>query len=270
MSKIITDVHTHSNFSPDGYSALEDMLKSACEMGVEYFGVSEHFDYENGKRGYFWADEKKYFPTARDLQKRYEGKLNFLVGAEIGYTPNKNAHWDIQNVLQEYKPDFVVNSVHGMSGLFDGDPNGKARVYGKYLSAVEESLDVPYHYDIVGHLGFIARYAEYEDRKLTYREFKPQLDRIFKKVIEKGKILEVNSKLAPARFEGDPYLFFTPDKSVLKAYYEAGGRKVSYASDAHGVRDIARNREMVVERLKEIGFTHLTVPCQGEHIEIEL
>ena len=120
---MITDVHTHSKFSPDGYSTLEEMIVSACEKGVRYYGVAEHFDYiKSGERGYFWTNEKEYFPTARVLQKKYADKINLLVGAEIGFSKNENACKDAQKFIEDYKPDFIVNSIHGMSGLFDGDP----------------------------------------------------------------------------------------------------------------------------------------------------
>ena len=61
-----------------------------------------------------------------------------------------------------------------------------------------------------------------------------------------------------------------PQKDVQKRYFELGGRKVSFASDAHGVKRIAYNRAAVVALLKEIGFTYITVPCRGEHIKVEI
>jgi len=61
-----------------------------------------------------------------------------------------------------------------------------------------------------------------------------------------------------------------PGEEILRRYYELGGRKVSFGADAHNVERIAEKREEVVALLKQIGFTHVTVPCRGEHIEIEI
>ena len=46
MKTILTDVHTHTKFSPDGRSDIGDMLKAALKKGAAYYGISEHFDYD--------------------------------------------------------------------------------------------------------------------------------------------------------------------------------------------------------------------------------
>ena len=53
-------------------------------------------------------------------------------------------------------------------------------------------------------------------------------------------------------------------------YYQVGGRKVIFAPDAHDAGRIADKRELVAEKLKEIGFTHVTIPVKGKHIELPL
>lgn len=274
MRKILTDVHTHSTFSADGVSALSEMLSTACNLGVAYYGVSEHFDFENsGKKSIYWTDESAYFSSARRLQAEYAGRMRVLVGAEIGFMENTDLHRSAKELIERYRPDFVVNSMHRVGfGALDerGQRLSKQDVYKNYLSRILRSLDAPYEYDIVGHLGFCTRYAPYPDRGLGYADYKTELDEIFKKIIEKDKILEVNAKPALARFDGDAPIDFVPQADVLDGYYRLGGRKISYASDAHDVASIAQGREKVVAVLKEIGFTHLTVPCAGERIEIEL
>ena len=44
--KFWTDMHNHTTFSHDGRDEPKKMLKTACEMGMAYFGISEHFDYD--------------------------------------------------------------------------------------------------------------------------------------------------------------------------------------------------------------------------------
>ena len=43
---MLTDIHTHSAFSADGTTPLAEMLARAKALGVAYYGVSEHFDYD--------------------------------------------------------------------------------------------------------------------------------------------------------------------------------------------------------------------------------
>lgn len=277
MKKLLTDMHSHSMYSFDSQVPLEKMLDAAIQKRVVFFGSSEHFDYDlhliKGETSQYWTDAEEYFHGARHLQDDYAGCINFLVGAEFGYCDDALTQKRCMETYEKYKPDFIINSVHGMMGrdyyykrpFEEGERlRPKAESYGEYLDTVRKSLDVPYHYDIVGHFGYLVRYAPYEDRGLTLAEFGDQIDDILKTIIKKDKILEVNSSTKGLD------MLALPGEEILRRYYELGGRKVSFGADAHNVERIAEKREEVVALLKQIGFTHVTVPCRGEHIEIEI
>ncbi len=278
MDKLLTDIHTHSKFSHDGIDTLQDMLAAAAQKGLCFYGVSEHYDYDvyvkTGSRTWTDANAEEYFHTARHLQEDYAGVLNVLIGYEYGYTDDEQGMQEYVGVTEKYKPDFVVNSVHTCHGLGycggavfytkDGKLRNKDEVYFEYLSLLRQCLDVPYTYDIVGHIGYATRYAPYEDKSLSLQKYGAQIDDILRTVIKKDKILEVN---ASNKGGTEPFL---PQRDILKRYFQLGGRKISYASDAHGVSRIAEHRAMIVEMLKEIGFTYITVPCRGEHIKVEI
>ena len=275
MQKVLTDIHTHSSFSHDGISSADEMFCAAKEKGVKYFGVSEHFDYKDGKK-LTWTNPQ-YFAYDRAIKEKYEkdGKMVILVGAEFSQmqseeffdvdsaTKNEPYFNAVKDLIKEYKPDFVVNSVHSRAFI---ENNPKDKAYRRYLTEVLQSLEVPFEYDIVAHLGYCERYAPYEDRKFYYAEYKELFDEIFKKIIEKGKILEVNGKSS----KEDDGRSFCPNEELLTAYYNAGGREISYASDAHDTKSILQNRETIVAVLKRIGFEYLTVPVCGEHRRIEI
>ena len=280
--KWITDVHTHSKFSYDGVDELKDMLAAAQEAGVTFYGVSEHFDFELDMRliesRNQTIDEEGYFHAARHLQEDYAGVMNVLVGAEFGYGEKENEHTRYAFIYEKYAPDFVVNSVHSYGGadyyfqkpFYQEGANGekvlrpKRETYAAYLRLVRKSLDAEYPYDILGHLGYLARYAPYADKELRYEEFAEEIDEVLTALIAKDKILEVNA--SSSGLEGDT----VPPRRLIERYYELGGRKISYASDAHKTEDIARKREKIMQTLKEIGFDYLTVPCRGEHIKVEI
>ena len=46
MNKLLTDIHTHSDFSFDGSEPLSSILEEAYKRGVSFYGVSEHYEYE--------------------------------------------------------------------------------------------------------------------------------------------------------------------------------------------------------------------------------
>ena len=282
MKTILTDVHTHTKFSPDGRSDIGDMLKAALKKGAASYGISEHFDYDYkvdriafyGGAEASYTDAEAYFSRAREWKRQYEGKMEVLVGGEFGYTDNPAAAPLYRALIEAYSPDFIVNSVHTNGVLDYSDPevfldgNGKLKdkreIYSQYLARVKHSVEAPYDYDIIGHFTYCMRCAPYEDKRLRYADYPTEIDAILKRIIERGKILEVNSSSYGAPCD------FLPDEDILGRYYELGGRRVSFASDAHDVSRVLDKREKVVAALKKIGFSCVTVPRRGEYISVEL
>ena len=276
MKYFLTDMHTHSYpASHDAQCSMEEMLSTAQSLGVDFYGLSEHFDYDYNRslmteeqRAYATnGNTEEYFHRARHLQEDYEGVMNVAVGAEFGFSEDKEVQGRYAATYEKHRPDFVINSVHsggGVDFLFQTFTQDKESVYREYLRLIRASLDVPYPYDIVGHIGYIARYVPYKNRDLTIEEFGEEIDDILKTIIQKDKILEVNSST-----KNLPWLAI-PDGNILKRYYELGGRKISFGSDSHGKDRILDKREVIVKALKEIGFTYVTVPFKGEYIKVEI
>jgi histidinol-phosphatase (PHP family) len=272
---ILTDLHTHTTFSADGKATLSAMYKAAEAHELAFWGISEHFDYDYKVNNILYCgkeiayiDEHAYFSAAKVLQ-RDNRTMCILVGAEFGFARNPEVHSLYIQAIEAHAPDYVINSVH-TNGRYDyADPEAfagrdKNDVYGEYLSIVRESLDAPYHYDIVGHLGYCTRKAPYTDRVMHYADFADQLDDILKTVIAKDKILEVNSSVTNQPTE------FLPYREILERYYALGGRKVSYGSDAHDTKRLCDKRAQILEMLKEIGFTHLTIPFRGKRFKVAI
>ena len=274
--KFITDIHTHSFYSFDGIDLLKDIIAGAQERGVAFYGVSEHADYDiylkHGASMHRILEEEEYFHEARHLQEDYAGVMNVLVGAELGYSPDPRVCDGYQKLIEKYAPDFIVNSVHSCKGddyydgvpyrNADGSPRDIKAVYEEYLDLILSSVNAPYAYDIIGHIGYADRYAPSGSAHITLAEYGDKIDAILQAIIEKNKILEVNAKRG---LEGA-----LPSDEIVKRYYALGGRNISYASDTHTVAGVCNDRERVVAYLKSIGFTHLTVPCKGEYIKVEL
>ena len=269
---ITADIHTHTTYSSDGRSDLRDMAEAAVQAGLKIYGVREHFEYEY-ERMHLTIDGKEprqidadaYFSHIRILQREYRDRMLLLAGAEFGFDHNARTQERYRRVCEDYKPDFIINSVHVcqrhdcyFADYFAG--KSKSYAYNAYLYRILESLDASYPYDIVAHLGYCARNATYPDPKLRYEEFSDVLDEILKKITAKGKILEVNTSCKTA---GSPFL---PDTDILTRYFQLGGRNISFASDAHHVSRIGEKRDLVCSVLKKIGFTELTIPYRGKFI----
>ena len=281
MGKFLTDFHTHTTYSHDGKNTPAEMFAAAQRAGIAFYGVSEHFDYDYdetlmSEELYKYtrnSEPSEAFHGLRHLQEDYEGVMNVAIGAEFAFSEDEKVQGRYALTYEKYRPDFVINSVHSLDGVdfayVDYTKNAdfyndKKKVYGEYLRLVRVSLDAPYPYDIVGHIGYAARYLPFEDKTISLEEFGEQIDDILLTIIKKGKILEVNSanKTLPNRT--------LPARHIVERYFALGGRKVSFGSDAHFVERIADKRDEVVAMLKEIGFTYITVPFRGEYIKVEI
>ncbi len=274
---VLIDVHTHSKFSADGKGEISDMVATAKGKGLTVYGVSDHFDYDYRADGVTvfgkeiaYIDAQGYFARLLELQRQYsDGTFLLMVGAECGFSPTEKAVRDYAEMIERFQPDYVINSVHSIDGFdsyfgeyFEG--KDKRTAYTRYLQRVRESLDAPYDYDVVAHLGYVSRNAPYPDKKLRYEDFPEQIDEILRTVIAKQKILEINSS---ARGAGSDFL---PDRDILARYFQLGGREISYGSDAHDTDRIGDKFTQAVALLEELGFTHLTYAYRKQRVRVPL
>ncbi len=264
------DCHNHTVFSADGKQTVEELVKCAKARGVKYIAITEHMDlgFPNDARP---ADEplfdylvtQKYFDEIARVRKIYPD-IEIVAGVEAGFTAGDEER--ISAALAAFPFEYVINSVHICHGLdcywagyFDGYT--KETAYNEYLDCVRASLDAPYDYDAVGHLGYIGRASDFADRRLTYSEFADKSDDILSEIIRRNKILEVNSSVGKSDLNG---ALTIPDLSLLRRYRELGGRLINFGSDSHRTERFNHNYKEVTSALKELGFDEFTVKRNGK------
>ena len=263
------DLHSHTKFSQDGISDINDMVKTALKRDILYYGISEHinFDYiEKISKLLRPININSYFKNARKLQQKYSKKMNLLVGCELGYAEEEEACSKYEALIKCYKPDYIINSVHSVGGIdfsLLGKVLTKKEMYNKYIQLVRKSIDAPYRYDVLGHLGYVVRYVENGSLNELLENNKTEIYDILNAVIDKGKILEVNTSTYGLEQKT------IPCEETLKIYYELGGRNILFGSDAHGVEKILDKFDYVTEMLTSIGFNSFIVPCRGIYKKIE-
>lgn len=264
------DCHNHTLFSPDGSQTIEQAVRRAAELGFGYIAFTEHMDlgFPNAARPadeliFDYKVDGRYFDAINAARAEFND-IYICGGIEVGFTPDDVR--EITDKLTEHPFGYIVNSVHICHGLdcywksyWEG--YDRKRAYGEYLRCVRDSLDAPYPYDAVGHLGYIGRPSPFDKKTLIYEDFPDLLDDILKTIIKKGKILEANSSVGGCASEGTLSL---PDMSILTRYYRLGGRKINFGSDAHRTEKIGYNYDVVAKKLREIGFTHWTVMRDGK------
>lgn len=247
------DIHLHTSFSHDSDEPMENYVKAAVNAGHGVIGFSEHYDYDcvtdYGRE--FLAPLGDYDKAVAALKSRYGGNIEILKGIELGYAKTSVA--ENLRVVNENRFDYVINSVHTVPPFgdcyfpefFEGKTIKQA--YGAYFDAVLESVYAPYDYQIVGHIGYVARYCRCGEPRVKYEDYAAVLDEILKAVIKLGKCLEINTSVG---ISGNGFL---PDEDVLARYLELGGEKITFGSDAHRVSKYMYGAERVKKLLSDLG-----------------
>ena len=261
------DSHVHTINSPDGHDTIVSLLEDAKNRNFYYLATTDHLDLDlkvckENKTPVAWnhIDLDKYYSEWKEAAKN-AGDVKFRFGIEAGY--DKGANEAYIETFKKYPFDVVINSVHFVDhwDVYFLNPfifKSKKRIYRHYLEKILESLDAPYKYDIVGHIGYVTRNAPYKDKSLRLADFEDLINAILKKIIEKDKALEINTHHG-----------ILPTEEILQRYYDLGGRRISFGSDTHRF-ELGKDLDVVVALAKKIGFTHFSVYTNHIPEEIEI
>lgn len=283
MSKqAFVDVHNHcTEFSPDASQPLSDRIREAKEQGLAGIVMTDHFDKDlyEVRRGLF-LDPKGPVPKdgewifyVPDYMKRMKAEreklasagdpFKLLIGIELGYAPLLSELF--RDMVKVYKDDLdcIIASMHSMEyqdvyeyqeHIFSKD---KKHVYALYINYMSEMLEDMEYANVLGHFDYISRYSRYVPKKMFYRDFADEFDRLFEIMIRREVALELNIGSQRAKeLNGDK--MGLPDPEILLRYKEMGGRLIALGSDAHHKKYVGRGFSESADYLIGLGFTHLT------------
>lgn len=251
------DCHVHTNISHDGISKIEEYIKIAKEKDVDEITFTEHWDDYTGVVSKLKTlDVSKY----REEYLKYKNdtilKTNF--GIEVGLQPDIVGK--VENMINEYPFDFVIGSSHITckkdmamdKSFFEGLTRREA--YLKYFREVLENIKLYNEFDVYGHIDYVVRYGGYSEKKIEYKEFNEILDEILISLIKKDKGIEINT--SGIRYKlGSPH----PNIDILKKYKEFGGKIITMGSDAHKTDDLAKDFNLALDILENVGFKEIAV-----------
>ena len=248
----LTDLHVHSSFSYDCEEATENYIRKAIERGDERIGFVQHYDYDC-----FLAGDKTplceldaYKSEIDRLKNVYGEKIKIFFGIEFGFDERAESRYD--ELADKYKFDYVINSVHLVGGkdcylkeCWKNRPTDD--IYKEYLEKVYKSVNADYPWQIVGHLGYPARYALENEREFSFEDYSRELTDILRSIITNEKYLEINSSTKSEK----PFM---PSEDILKKYANIGGKFVTFGSDAHSVERYCENVSEVEKIIKKYGL----------------
>lgn len=258
---ILTDYHTHSYFSGDCNTPMENMIIQALSLGMTHLCFTEHLDLDYPIK----AGENLDFSLATDryrekfliMKEKYREKLCLLWGVELGL--QTHIFPTLHDYVQNHPFDFIIASSHLCNG---GDPyypdffegRDEEAIYEEYFSSILNNVRNFSDYDVYGHLDYIVRYGPNKDARYSYEKYRDIFDAILKTIIENGKGIELNTGGVKYGLKD-----LHPTTDILKRYKELGGNIITIGSDAHTPKDLQNHFSRAKAVLQECGFKHYTI-----------
>ncbi len=257
------DVHTHCSFSGDSTEPPENMVQSAIDKGLLGICFTDHTDLyypKSPNEDDFKIDYDEYFRKLRSVKEQFEGRIKINIGVELGQ--QVIAADENEKLLSKYPFDFCIGSVHVVDGkdpYYPGffDVLGEKEAFRRYFEVTVENLERFTGFDVLGHLGYIARYAPHKDDNYNYLEYLDLVDVILNKLIDRGIGLEINTSGIRGGLKDA-----IPVRGIFERYKELGGEIVTTGSDAHNAGDVAADFDRAREILTDCGFKYYAVYTQ--------
>lgn len=264
-STLPADDHVHSEWSWDAIrGSMEETCERAVQLGVPAVSFTEHVDFvdwrlddrvmaENVLRQLselqrpWQVDLDGYFSSIEQCRSRFP-TLKIRTGIELG-EPHLYPQ-QTQNYLGGVQLDRLLGSLHSIhiDGRLDyvsaaiaggHDVHSTTQEYLDELLRLVDSTDA---YDILAHIDYPARSWHRVGKVFDPVDFEDAYRNVLRSLARSGRALEINT--------GGPRIAF-----VLATWWrEAGGRAISFGSDAHSADKLARKFAEAIEIAKSAGF----------------
>ena len=249
------DYHMHTNFSPDSFVKMEDMILKAIKLKLEEIAITDHLDFSYPDCNYN-IDLPKYIENISFLQDKYKSNISILKGIEMSIRPDSAEI--CKKIANSFDFDFIIGSTHDIRGIDWYYPENyinktKKEAYGLYFENMLSCIESNNDFDVVGHLDYVCRYGKYQDKSLVYNDYLDIIDEILKKIIFMDKGIEINT----SGYKAYGLKHFHPQKDILKRYLELGGKIITVGSDAHSENRIYDEFKRLYLLLQELGVKYI-------------
>lgn len=268
---ITADLHTHTCYSHAADSPA-DMYAAACAAGLEAIGFSEHsprpegFTYRHEYRDRLTAHLPDYFRQVRGLRDGAKpGQPRALLAMEMDWLDGEEDFTRRACAAEDF--DYLIGSVHflGHWGFDDGDEpwrNADQETcdawYEAYFTAWESMLGSGL-FQIAAHPDLIKIFSvERFHTWLARPQSRARVLRCLTALRDADMVMEISSAgLRKPCHE----IYPAPHIMELAARLDI---PVTFASDAHSVRDVGRDFDRLADYARGFGFTHQVVFERGQ------
>lgn len=266
------DNHVHSEWSWDaGAGAMEASCSQAIELGLPSIAFTEHWDptpcpIEPAAvshlppliRRLVSPDDvfrapplnvEGFVEHIEQCRERFP-QLRILSGVELG-----EPHWwpnELAQLVGSTSLDRILGSIHcvevdGRYTYIDGLFGRLAPqdVIGSYLAEVLRLVESSTAFEVLAHIDYPVRYWHRSEAAAYEADmFEDEYRTVLRALARSGRALEINTAVP---LSGE----------VLRWWHEAGGKGVSFGSDAHQPVDVARGFARAHEEASALGFIDL-------------
>jgi len=254
---MLYDFHLHTNFSSDSKATMESMVQAGIQKGLKELCFTDHVEFAPAPpHDEEFFDPIIYLAEIERLRTKYGTQIALRMGAEIGYQPHIIDN--MNEFIQSGDFDFILCSLHSIdkqdfhTQVFFQDKTTE-EAFESYFKTYYECANSDIAFSVLSHFDFLKRYISYNGDQVFKNNF-DIIEATFKKLIEKGKGIEVNTS-GFTRYELNYPL---PSADFLRLYKELGGEIITTGSDAHYPEDIADHFDVTCDLLKSVGFKYIT------------
>ena len=249
------DYHIHTNHSPDAYSDMVEACHMARSKGFNEIAFTDHFEFYSPSypKGFYSERYLREIQTEiRHCQELFQDRLVIRQGIEMGQ-PTVNPEWSKQ-IMDSFHFDYVVGAVHKLRDLDISLIAFKEchleDICQRYLCALYDLVESA-DFDCLAHIDLIRRYSAKQGIPIDLCDYPDQLEAVLKKLIERGKGLEINT--SGLRQEAASTL---PGRRLLRLYKKLGGEIIVIGSDAHQVSDVGADWGEAADIALQTGFKY--------------
>lgn len=242
---MIFDSHMHTKFSTDSDMKILDAIGVSKNKNIGII-ITDHMDLDFPIKD----DFKFHVPSFFKEYEKYRSNTVKL-GIELGLT--RNVVEESEKIITSYDFDFVLGSIHAVRDLdiyaeYIHQGYNKEDFFTYYLEDMLACVNLYNNFDSLAHIDYPCRYAKFDNNEILVSEYKDKLAEIFEILINKGKVLEVNTSrlhLAEAK---------SALKDIYNLYKDLGGKYVTLGSDAHAYTNIHRNFDIALDFIEDVNL----------------
>ncbi len=178
------DYHMHTPLCKHAAGPMEDYVERGIELGLREIGFSDHNPLPGGRSANVRMNEAEidyYVERVTELQFRYRGKIDVMLGLEMDYVGGLEDYLEQQ--LAKYPWDYVIGSIHFLDKdcresswprHYDGDAR---QLYARYFDLMRRMArsglcDIVAHFDVTKRSGCLPGEREAEEITRTLEEIK--------------------------------------------------------------------------------------------------